>query len=191
MVCLRLFLIFPFPNKKVLNMNLIEMKNVSSIGLLKIIRFSTCNTCNKYITLVKKNLINLVFISLQFCLALRYFSTGSNYNDVAAFQGVTKGLVSVCVAEVSDFLSSISSVHIRFPIRRDQQARMSRAHYEKFGHNGCMGAIDGTHIAIISPKENEPAFYNRKNYHSINTMVRLVLIILIFKKKAVYFIKTK
>ena len=124
-------------------------------------------------------MLNVLIISLQFCLALRYFATGSNYNNVAASQGVTKGLVSTSVAKVSDFLHSIKDIHIRFPIRREQQARRSRAYFEKHGHTGCLGGVDGTHIAIISPKENEPAFVNRKQYHSINTMVSAFLV---FKK---------
>ena len=127
-------------------------------------------------------MLNVLIISLQLCLALRYFATGSNYTDVAASQGMTKGLVSTCVAEVSDFVNSIKDVHIQFPIRREQQARRSRAYYEKHGHTGGtqgLGGVDGTHIAIISPKENEPAFVNRKQYHSINTMVSAFLV---FKK---------
>ena len=110
-------------------------------------------------------MLNLLISSLQFCLALGYFATGSDYNDVAASQGVTKGLVSTCVAKVSDFLHSIRDIHIRFPIHREQQARRSRAYFEKRGHPGCLGGVDGTHIAIISPRENEPAFINRKQYN--------------------------
>ena len=31
-----------------------------------------------------------------------------------------------------------------------------------------VGAVDGTHNKILTPKDNENAFVNRKNYHSIN-----------------------
>ena len=41
---------------------------------------------------------------LQVCLALRYFATGGNYTLIADFQGVTRGLVSKAVYEVSSFL---------------------------------------------------------------------------------------
>ena len=39
------------------------------------------------------------------------------------------------------------------------------------GFPGVVGAIDGTHIRIIAPTENEHEFVNRKNFHSINTQV--------------------
>ena len=31
----------------------------------------------------------------------------------------------------------------------------------------CAGAIDGTHIPIIAPKENRIDYVNRKGYHSV------------------------
>ncbi|XP_048251815.1 putative nuclease HARBI1, partial [Haliotis rufescens] len=33
---------------------------------------------------------------------------------------------------------------------------------------GVIGCIDGTHVRIQAPSDNEPAFVNRKGYHSIN-----------------------
>ena len=35
----------------------------------------------------------------------------------------------------------------------------------------CIGALDGTHIAVKRPYFNEPGYINRKGYHSINAMV--------------------
>ncbi|CAH3190006.1 unnamed protein product [Porites evermanni] len=32
----------------------------------------------------------------------------------------------------------------------------------------AIGCIDGTHVRITAPHENEPDFVNRKGYHSIN-----------------------
>ena len=36
---------------------------------------------------------------------------------------------------------------------------------------GIIGAIDGSHVPIIAPKEDEHLFVNRKNFHSINVQV--------------------
>jgi hypothetical protein len=37
----------------------------------------------------------------------------------------------------------------------------------KWGFPMCAGAIDGTHIPIISPSENHTYYVNRKGYHSV------------------------
>ena len=37
----------------------------------------------------------------------------------------------------------------------------------KWGFLQCVGAIDGTHIPIISTKEDPLDYYNRKGYHSV------------------------
>lgn len=42
---------------------------------------------------------------------------------------------------------------------------------EKFHFPGVLGCIDGTHVAIIRPKEHEETFLNRKNYHSLNVLI--------------------
>jgi DDE superfamily endonuclease len=36
------------------------------------------------------------------------------------------------------------------------------------GLPNVLGCIDGTHIAIKSPSQNEDAYVNRKGFHSIN-----------------------
>ena len=40
--------------------------------------------------------------------------------------------------------------------------------FEKRGFPQCVGAIDGTHIPIIAPKENPEDYFNRKHFYSIN-----------------------
>lgn len=41
----------------------------------------------------------------------------------------------------------------------------------KFNFPGVVGAIDGTHIAILKPREDEHNFINRKGYHSMNVQL--------------------
>lgn len=39
------------------------------------------------------------------------------------------------------------------------------------GFPGVVGVIDGTHVRIIAPSEDEAVFVNRKNFHSINVQI--------------------
>ena len=43
--------------------------------------------------------------------------------------------------------------------------------YEIAGFPCVIGWVDGTHIRIQEPSQNEPNYVNRKNYHSINVQV--------------------
>ncbi|KAL4703688.1 hypothetical protein ACJJTC_005252 [Scirpophaga incertulas] len=43
--------------------------------------------------------------------------------------------------------------------------------YEKFKIPSTVGCIDGTHVAIVKPSQNEERFYNRKGYHSRNVLI--------------------
>ena len=43
--------------------------------------------------------------------------------------------------------------------------------YAEANFPGVVGAIDGTHIPIIAPNENEHLYVGRKGYHTINVQV--------------------
>ena len=44
-----------------------------------------------------------------------------------------------------------------------------RLYKEKWGFPACAGAIDGTHIPLVTPPENHTDYVNRKSYHNILT----------------------
>lgn len=46
---------------------------------------------------------------------------------------------------------------------------------EKFGFPGTIVCIDGTHVAIVQPKEHVKTFHHRKFYHSLNVMIVSIL----------------
>lgn len=43
--------------------------------------------------------------------------------------------------------------------------------FEQVGFQKIVDAIDGTHVQIIAPKDNENEFVNRHHYHSLNVQV--------------------
>ena len=110
---------------------------------------------------------------LQVCLALRYYATGGDYTLIGDVQGVTKGLVSKAVGEVSSFLYANQQQFIDFPLHPDEQYASARSYYQNFKRKpGVIGCVDGTHIALETPGTDvEYMYVNRKNYHSMNVMV--------------------
>lgn len=110
------------------------------------------------------------------CLAIRYYATGCNYSVVGDFQGVHKSTVSHCVREVTTFLYVNQQDYIHFPNTPQEMYTGAAAFYDRFGEKPlCLGAVDGTHIPIIAPRVRENNYVNRKNYHSLNVMVNIIL----------------
>ena len=54
--------------------------------------------------------------------------------------------------------------------RRKQRLfkRRKRGFYDKGGFIGVIGCVDGTHVKIQGPTENENDYVNRNGFHSIN-----------------------
>lgn len=53
----------------------------------------------------------------------------------------------------------------------NEKNAIKAAFYAENGFPGVFGCVDGTHIGIIAPKENEHLFLNRKGFHSLNAMI--------------------
>lgn len=51
---------------------------------------------------------------------------------------------------------------------------------------GVIGAIDGTHVALLRPKKNEHIYFNRKHFHSLNVLLVSVLDYLAHYKPNIY-----
>lgn len=127
-----------------------------------------CHICRPCIY---QNCHIIIFFSLfQFCLALRYYATGSFFSAIGDTQGVHKSTVSHAVSDVTNFLVNTCHLYIKFP-RREDFAFCAQDFAALHGFPCVIGCVDGTHIAIQSPVEDERTFVNRKGYHSINVMV--------------------
>lgn len=51
------------------------------------------------------------------------------------------------------------------------------------GFPNVLGCVDGTFVRILSPKEREGEFINRKGFHSLNVQVKSQLWSRFYKKK--------
>ena len=57
---------------------------------------------------------------------------------------------------------------IKWPSTEAEIAQIKRGFYDKGGLPGVIGCVDGTHVKIQGPTENENDCVNRKGFHSIN-----------------------
>lgn len=99
-------------------------------------------------------------------LTLWFLATGADYRTIAHLFGVSKSTVSLVIKDVSSAILRLLPKYIRFPtgsVLKEVVAGFKR----DYGFPQCAGAIDGTHIPIISPAECPADYYNRKGWHSI------------------------
>ena len=115
----------------------------------------------------------LFTVYLQFCLALRYLATGANYSPLSQTQGVSKPSVTRCLDHVLEYFYHNVQKYIKFP-ENNLELLNTAADWDDDVHRPrCIGAMDGTHIAIKKTSSVDDAQYiNRKGWHSVNTMVR-------------------
>ncbi|XP_031351062.1 putative nuclease HARBI1 isoform X3 [Photinus pyralis] len=116
---------------------------------------------------------------LRILTTLHFLAQGSYQKAVGQdfFCPMSQKSVSRCVEEVVSALLEHFSHLVHFPSTiaektEEKQLFMTMPH----GFPGIIGAIDCTHISIISPPVEDPqypaiAFLNRKGYYSINVQI--------------------
>uniref|UniRef100_A0A6P7GR91 Putative nuclease HARBI1 n=1 Tax=Diabrotica virgifera virgifera TaxID=50390 RepID=A0A6P7GR91_DIAVI len=107
-------------------------------------------------------------------VGLRFYAIGSYQRAVGQeyLVAVSQPMVSRCIEEVATVIvQHFGNEWIKFPTDAQEVVRKKREFFESCGIPGTIGAIDCTHIRIISPKAEEHAYMNRKGYHSMNVQL--------------------
>ena len=91
------------------------------------------------------------------------------------FQNCSKDFIDVAQPTASQVLSEfvenmvkIAPSFIYIPSNSMDIRRAKREFYNVAGFPGVIGCVDGSHIPIIAPHQDEYAYVNRKNFHSKN-----------------------
>ncbi|XP_064479664.1 putative nuclease HARBI1 [Ornithodoros turicata] len=111
-------------------------------------------------------------------MALRFYATGAFLGNIAheEYFATTKGPVSESIHAVSlAVIKNLAPKYLRFPQTPEEKLAVKRGFYEIAGLPGCLGAVDGTAVAIIAPSNMDPRFtdgnyYFHKGYHALNLL---------------------
>ena len=103
----------------------------------------------------------------RLALTLWFLATNADYRTIGHLFGVSKSTVCVVIKEVcSAIVCTLLPQYIRIPTGQGLRD-VIEGFANILGFPQCAGAVDGTHIPIVSPKKCPADYYNRKGWHSV------------------------
>ena len=123
--------------------------------------------CTRYRTPTKRNYALLPY--QQVLIALQYYATGTFHMVVGDPLQVRQPTAFRAIHRVTNDLCRRIHDFVKLP-DENTLPQTKDEFYQLWGFPGVIGLIDGTHIWIVSPGENEVDFVNRKGYHSVNVL---------------------
>ena len=103
----------------------------------------------------------------QIKIFLHFLGNNAFYHVLCDCHGVSKNTVFRTVHRVCDELFELRNDYIKWPENTD---KLARDFYEIAKMPSVCGCIDGSHVPVIPPKEDESACVNRHHVHSLNVM---------------------
>lgn len=112
-------------------------------------------------------------LELKVFTALRFYAVGSYQRCIGQdfISGLSQTSTHRCIKSITQALSNLAHQHIQLPLSTQERNAIKLDYMNRWGFPGAIGAIDGTHIAILKPHENEHNFINRKHFHSLNVQI--------------------
>eukprot|EP00105_Crassostrea_gigas_P033686 XP_011457145.1 PREDICTED: putative nuclease HARBI1 [Crassostrea gigas] len=108
-----------------------------------------------------------LYQTLQVMLALRFYASGSFLEVIGDTMGFDKSTVSRAIDDVTNALIAKKDRFIKWP-NHEEILKSKQNFFSRGGFPGVIGCIDGTHVRIQAPFEDEAVYVNRKGFHSIN-----------------------
>ena len=80
--------------------------------------------------------------------------------------------VSNAISDITKILERVlCPLHIKFPTTIEEKTKIKAKFYEKTGFFGVIGCVDGTHVRILAPSQNEHVYVDRHGVHSMNVQL--------------------
>lgn len=102
---------------------------------------------------------------------LSHLRSGSFQWCLGSMSGVSQPSVSRIIDQCLNFTLGLAPSIITFPNSLAHFNSVKQSFYDRSRFPNILGLVDGTQIPILAPRENEPIYVCRKQFHSINTQV--------------------
>ena len=99
-------------------------------------------------------------------IALWRMGTPDAYRTIGELFGVGRSTACAVTHEVCLAITEHLHYFITFP-EGQKLNEVVEGFENDWNFPQCVGAIDGSHIEIIAPKDNPRDYFNRKGYHSL------------------------
>ena len=105
---------------------------------------------------------------VRLAITLQYLAHGSSYRTLEKLFRVSRVSISRHVPFVCEQIyNALEKEFIVFPATEDEWKMKASEFQRARDYPFCVGCIDGSHIAIVKPKNTGSLFYNYKNFHSV------------------------
>ena len=101
-------------------------------------------------------------------ICLKTLGSESFQNCSKDFIDIAQSTVSRVLSDFTETMAKLAPDFIFMPRNNNEICSIKRDFYKIAAFPGVIGCIDGLHIQIIAPHEDEFAYVNRKKFHSIN-----------------------
>ena len=128
-----------------------------------------CNLLKDDLSPRGRRLIDLT-VQEKVLISLKTLASGSFQNSSKDALNVSQPTVSVVLDQFVNALNKKAPQFIYMPRNDDEMDKTKTEFYNFAGFPGVIGCIDGTHVPIIAPPEDEYVYVNRRKFHSINVM---------------------
>ena len=102
----------------------------------------------------------------RLAIVIWWLATPAEYRTISTLFGV--GISTLCIL-ARQVCSAIKDIlfHRYISLPSGNRLQETITGFQERGFSQCAGAVDGTHLPIIAPKENHADYHNRKGWHSI------------------------
>ncbi|KAI4469675.1 hypothetical protein MML48_1g02985 [Holotrichia oblita] len=150
-----------------------SLNEIEFIANFRLNKEAARNLINELIPYTVHSIKNIPLSIAVFC-TLSFLGHGSYQRNVgnSMFIALSQPSVSRCIKKITlAIATNLMRQWIRLPQTNEQRAQYRHAFQRKYRMPNILGAVDGTHVGIVKPQENENTYVNRKGYHSINVQI--------------------
>lgn len=126
-----------------------------------------CNQLRTSITKADTVMRKAITAEKRVAITIWFLATGCDYRTIGHLFGVAKSTVCVVLKEVcACIVNVLLPKYIAMP-KGNALKNVIEGFRRDYGFPQCVGAVDGTHIPVVSPEECAADYYNRKGWHSV------------------------